>query len=85
VDLLVLEFACKWVLVPLTEGYHAIDSELALPTIRQHVEKQLNLIAEGKADHGAVVAHTLRQFTVGLHSLPGGVRVVTWSILAVIN
>lgn len=30
--------------------------------VRSHVEKQINLIAAGSAEKGAVVAHTLEQF-----------------------
>ena len=32
------------------------------PQVRAHVEKQIGLIAEGKAEKEAVVLHTLHQF-----------------------
>ena len=48
--------------VTLVQGYHRIDPELALPAVRSHVEKQLDMIATGKADHESIVRHTLAQF-----------------------
>ena len=46
--------------VTLVQGYHRIDPELALPAVRSHVEKQLDMIATGKADHESIVRHTSR-------------------------
>ena len=46
----------------LVAGYDAVDLELASPATRRVVEKQLDLIATGEADHAAVVAHVLKQF-----------------------
>lgn len=48
--------------IALVQGYHAIDSDLALPEVRAHVERQLNLVAQGKAKKDTVVQHTLAQF-----------------------
>jgi len=47
--------------ITLCRAYASIDEELALPTVRAHIEKQLDLIAEGKADKNAVVSQALMQ------------------------
>ncbi|KAG2490592.1 hypothetical protein HYH03_010985 [Edaphochlamys debaryana] len=48
--------------ITLIRGYQLIDPELCKPQVRAHVEAQLDLIARGKADKEAVVAHTVEQF-----------------------
>lgn len=48
--------------ITLIKGYQLIDPELCRPQVRAHVEQQIGLIAEGKAQKDAVVRHTLEQF-----------------------
>ena len=43
-------------------GYRRVDAELVLPTVRSHVEQQLNRVASGAASRAAVVAHCLAEF-----------------------
>lgn len=37
-------------------------SLLPVSQVRAHVETQINLVAQGKADKSSVVAHTVEQF-----------------------
>lgn len=48
--------------ITLIKGYQLIDPELCRPHVRAHVEQQIGLVADGKAQKEAVVAHTLEQF-----------------------
>lgn len=45
-----------------TKNFFQIDIELVLPTMRSAVEKQLNLIAQGKAYFDDVLKHALNIF-----------------------
>ena len=43
-------------------GYHKIDPEMVLPAVRAEIERNVNLIARGKASFGDVVQHALNEF-----------------------
>lgn len=47
--------------ITLVRGYQEIDPDLCLPGVRSHIEKQIDLIATGKADKTAVVRYALDQ------------------------
>lgn len=48
--------------IMLVHGYGRIDRDLSLPTIRSEVEKQLNLISQGKARFEDVLKHAVAMF-----------------------
>lgn len=48
--------------IALIHGYQRVDPELIQPTMRADVEKQLDLIAKGKADYEQMKNHTLEVF-----------------------
>lgn len=56
-------YLCLW---PVHVAIHALHCLCCMPCVfvqvRAHVEQAISLIADGKAEHGAVVAHTLEQF-----------------------
>ncbi|PRP75307.1 hypothetical protein PROFUN_05618 [Planoprotostelium fungivorum] len=47
----------------LVRGYHKIDPDIVLPTIRSKIEEWIGLIALGKADYETVVKHSLQSFS----------------------
>lgn len=53
--------------IVLVHGYQNIDPELVQPHMRAAVEKQMNLIALGKAVYSSILHHTLTVFQLKFH------------------
>jgi len=48
--------------IALVHGYHRIDPELVLPSVRAHVEKNMDFIAKGSSDPVHVTSQLLQIF-----------------------
>lgn len=46
----------------LAHGYHVIDPDLVLPRVRATIERECDLIAQGRAKLDDVVPHALQMF-----------------------
>lgn len=76
-----------WPFIAAVSGF-LLDAELVLPTIRSAVEKQLNLIALGKANYHQVLEHTLDIFKRKFHYFVDSIAGKTfymWSSLQLLN
>lgn len=82
--------------ITLIRGYQRIDPDLASPLMRNHVERQIELVAKGEADYRAVVRHTLAElkkkfsfFTSNIHRMdelfevPGALASLAPELIAV--
>lgn len=67
--------------VAVVSGF-LLDAELVLPTIRSAVEKQLNLIALGKANYHQVLEHTLDIFKRKFHYFVDSIAGKTFYMLS---
>lgn len=76
-----------WPFIAAVSGF-LLDAELVLPTIRSAVEKQLNLIALGKANYHQVLEHTLDIFKRKFHYFVDSIAGKTfymWSSLQLLS
>jgi DNA topoisomerase-3 len=62
--------------ITLVKGYSNIDPDLCLPDVRSHIEKQITLIAQGKAEYAQVVRSSLRDFAAKFAYFVSQVRLV---------
>jgi DNA topoisomerase-3 len=53
--------------VALVHGYHRIDPDQVLPTVRRNIEQLIGLIARGEASFEVVVPHALALFKAKYH------------------
>ncbi|KAA6353836.1 MAG: putative DNA topoisomerase 3-beta, partial [Streblomastix strix] len=48
--------------IMLVHGYHRIDPDLVLPSVRRQIETLITLVAEGKASKEDILAHSIANF-----------------------